>query len=151
MLKKIVEGISQKLNSEFGDDYKIYTETMKQDFQKPCFFVHLINSKNTKQLGQRYSRENLFCIQYFPESDPNLPEASPKIGRYDMLDRLYLCMEHIEVDGNLQQGTGMHGEIADEVLHFFVNYNMIVKEFVAPETLYEESMGDRVLDVRTRR
>ena len=141
MLDKIVDGMIQKLNKAFGDDYKIYTESPQQGLQEPCFFIKLNSSTNTKQVGERYSRENLFCIQYFPESKDN-----PKIECYKMLDELYLAMEHIEVDGYLQQGIGMHGELVDGVLHFFVNYNMLVKKVIDRQTM--EVL--EVLDVRTK-
>ena len=141
MLDKIVYGIVQKLNSVFGNSYKVYTEWPQQGLQEPCFFIELISSKNTKQHNKRYSRENLFCIKYFPAS-----KDSPKIESYKMLDDLYLVMEHIEVDGYLQQGIGMSGELVDEVLHFFVNYDMLVKKIIDTETM--EVL--EVLDVRTK-
>lgn len=37
MINKIIDGISISLNAEFGDDYKIYTESIEQGLKEPCF------------------------------------------------------------------------------------------------------------------
>ena len=36
------------------------------------------------------------------------------------------ALELISVDGNTVRGTVMHSEFVDDVLHFFVNYDMFV-------------------------
>lgn len=133
MLNKIVDGISEKLNSVFGDDYKIYTESVKQGLCEPCFFIQLLNPANSRELGRRFFRENLFCIQYFPKSS-----EEPKSECYQMQDDLYIALEYITIDGNLQRGIKMHGEFIDSVLSFFVNYDMFViltEESTSMETL----------------
>ena len=44
------------------------------------------------------------------------------------------ALEIIDVDGDLCRGTEMHYEVVDDVLSFFVNYDMYVykKEAVQP-------------------
>ena len=118
MLDKIVDGISEKLNEVFG--LRIYTESVNQGLKPPCFLIHLVNPVNTRVLNKRFFRENLFDVRYFPGSD------EPKTECYTMQDALYLVLEYIMVDGDLQRGVRMRGELVDGVLHFFVNYNMIV-------------------------
>ena len=43
MISNVIAGIAIALNQEFGDDYEIYTEEIKQDFSKtntaPCATV----------------------------------------------------------------------------------------------------------------
>ena len=121
MIQSIVDGIGEKLNSTFGDDYRIYTESVKQGLTEPCFFVQLINPVNRRELGERFFRQNLFCIRYFPKSDD-----TPKAECYQMQDDLFLALGYITVDGDLQRGIGMRGEFVDGVLNFFVNYNMYI-------------------------
>ena len=43
-----------------------------------------------------------------------------------MAERLYWCLEWISVAGDLTRGTQMRYEVIDNVLHFFVNYDMFV-------------------------
>lgn len=121
MIQSIVDGISEKLNSVFGDGYKIYTESVKQGLTEPCFFIRLVNPVNRRELDRRFFRENLFVIQYFPKS-----RDEPKAECYQMQDALYLALEYITVVGDLQRGVKMRGELVDGVLNFFVNYNMYV-------------------------
>lgn len=120
MINKIIDGISISLNAEFGDDYKIYTESIEQGLKEPCFSVICVNPTNELYLGKRYFRQNRFCIQYFPKGEEKYTECM------DVLERMYDCLEIINVGDDPQRGTSMHGEVVDHVLNFFVNYDMFV-------------------------
>lgn len=141
MINSIIDEISIAINAEFGDDYKIHTESIEQGLVEPCFSIVCINPTNKLFLGNtsesRHYRTNQFCIHYFPCG--TLVEDDEIIGKnqemMDVLDRLYSCLEVInDTDGNADvRGTDMHGEVADGVLNFFVNYNFFTK------TTYETS------------
>lgn len=120
MINKIIDGISIALHAEFGDNYKIYTESVEQDLKEPCFSIVPLNPANTQSLGNRYFRENLFCVHYFPESNEKVAECM------DVFERLCDCLEIITVDGCLTRGIKMHGGIENDVLNFFVNYDFFV-------------------------
>ena len=120
MINKIIDGISISLNAEFGNDYKIYTESIKQGLKEPCFFILCVNPTNELFRGKKYFRKNLFCIQYFPEGEDRYSECM------DVLERMFDCLEVIKVGEDLQRGTSMRGEVVDQVLNFFVNYDMFV-------------------------
>lgn len=128
-LNRIIDGICEALNAEFGDEYEIYTEDIEQGLKKPCFSVLLLKPSKTQFLGKKYYNTNLFCIHYFPQS-----EHEPKAECFDVQERLEDCLEYITVDGDLTRGTEMNGEIVDGVLSFFVNYDMFVikEQEVAP-------------------
>lgn len=120
MINKIIDGISISLNAEFGDDYKIYTESIEQGLKEPCFSIVCVNPTNELFRGKKYFRKNLFCIQYFPKGEDKRSECM------DVLERMFDCLEVIKVSEDLQRGTSMHGEVVDHVLNFFVNYDMFV-------------------------
>ena len=121
MINKIIDGISISLNAEFGDDYKIYTESIEQGLKEPCFSILCVNPTNELFRGKRYFRKNLFCIQYFPSrKDEKYAECM------EVLERMFDCLEIIKVIDDPQRGTKMHGEVVDGVLNFFVNYDMFV-------------------------
>ena len=46
MINSIVEAISCSLNKEFGDDYEIHNEEIKQGLKEPCFFIACLNPNN---------------------------------------------------------------------------------------------------------
>lgn len=120
MINAIIESISIALNAEFGDRYKNYREAKKQDLEEPCFFIQCINPTQKLFLGKKYFRNNLFCVQYFPETADKEEECC-RIG-----ERLFDCLEYLTVNGDSVRGTKMHYEVVDDILHFFVNYDMYV-------------------------
>ena len=118
MINKIIDAISISLNSAFGDGYEIYTESIEQGLQEPCFSVFCLNPTNNLFRNNKYFRNNQFCIQYFPSTD------EPKAECNTVLEKLFDCMELITVNGDLTRGSRMNGEVVDGVLNFFINYNM---------------------------
>lgn len=120
MINKIIDGICVAINSEFGDPYEIYTESIEQGLIEPCFSVVCLNPTISQILGDRYFRTNQFCIHYFPSSSEKRSECQ------SVLERLISALEYITVDGDQCRGTEMHCEMVDEVMSFFVNYDMYV-------------------------
>ncbi|MCQ4637139.1 hypothetical protein NE619_10415 [Anaerovorax odorimutans] len=120
MINKLTDGIAQALSEAFGKDYGIYTENLEQDAIKPCFLITCVTPKNKLFRGQRYYRENLFMVQYFPEG------PRPRNESMAVQERLYLALEFVKVGDRQVFGTGMEGEFADGVLKFRVNYNVFV-------------------------
>ena len=43
MINEIIDGISVAINTEFGDDYEIYTESIEQGLEEPCFSILCLN------------------------------------------------------------------------------------------------------------
>ena len=131
MENKIITGISQKLFETFGLDYKIYTENVEQFLNPPCFYIELLQSSMQQIVSRRYRLENLFDIHFFTN------ENEPKNDFRRVADILYDALEYISVDNDLVRGLGMHYEIVDDVLHFFVSYNLILIKTIAPEDKME--------------
>lgn len=125
----IIEAIAAALNGEFGEEYTVYAEEVKQGLSEPCFFVSCINPSDRQLMGNanrhflaaRYYRENRFCIQYFP-----LDENNGRRESYDKAERLFGCLEEISAYGDIIRGTDMNFEYTDGVLSFFVSYNFFV-------------------------
>ena len=118
MINEIIDGISVAINTEFGDDYEIYTEDIEQGLKEPCFSILCLNPTVEQFLGKRYFRTNQFCIHYFPKSNERRSECNA------VAERLFNCLEIITVGGDLIRGTSLHFEISDDVLSFFVNYDL---------------------------
>ena len=122
----IIEAIAAALNGEFGEEYTVYAEDVKQGLSEPCFFISCINPSDRQLMGNanrhflasRYYRENRFCIQYFPLEENNGRQES-----YDKAERLFGCLEEINADGDIIRGTDMNFEYTDGILSFFVSYN----------------------------
>ena len=121
MINSMIESISIALNAEFGDRSKVHREAKKQGLTEPCFFIQCLNPVEELFLGKRYSRKNQFCIQYFPEDKLHGEQEC-----HAAAGRLFSCLECLGVGGSLVRGTKMRYEMADGILHFFVNYDLFV-------------------------
>ena len=120
MINTVIDGISLAINAEFGDTYKIHTESVEQGLTAPCFVIFCINPKISKLIGvNHYRRTNSFVVHYFPSSDEKRRECM------DVLDRLYNCLELISPTvEDKYMGIDMKGQMNDsDVLDFFVNYD----------------------------
>ena len=131
MIDKIIDGICVAIGSEFGDQYEIYTESIEQGLIEPCFSILCLNPTISQVLGKRYFRTNQFCIHYFPSSNEKRSEC------HAVMDRLVSALEIITVDGDKCRGTSMNCEVVDDVLSFFVNYDMYVYKDVVVENSME--------------
>ena len=80
------------------------------------------------QVGTMYRFENLFLVQYFPASQ----EARNECMNVQM--RLYQALEYIEADG-WKRGEEMEGEMEENVLHFQVQYNLLLQKRQAAEVM----------------
>lgn len=140
MLNKIITGISQALDAEFNsenEEYIIHTENVEQGLEEPCFFIFSLNPSSKQLVGNRYERKYPFDIHFFPSTE--LVDGVSTINNQinEVTERLFTALEYITVDNSLVRGTSMNVEIVDNVLHFFINFNMIVKK----ETEPIETMG----------
>lgn len=133
MINAIIESISISLNAEFGDRYKIHREADRQGLEEPCFFIQCINPTEKLFFGKRYFRQNQFCIQYFPEDEFHGNQECCAVA-----ERLFFCLEYIDVGGDPVMGTGMRYEVVDEILRFFVDYDLFVYKVGEPVPVMEK-------------
>lgn len=133
MINSIMESISISLNTEFGDRYKTYREVKRQGLREPCFFIQCLNPTEKLFFWRRYFRQNQFCVQYFPEDTLHENQEC-----YTVAERLFSCLEYLDMGGELVMGTNMRYEIIDGILHFFVNYDLFVYKVGEPVPAMEE-------------
>lgn len=135
MLNKIITGISQALDAEFNsenEEYIIHTENVEQGLDEPCFFIFSLKPSSKQLVGNRYERKYPFDIHFFPDTE--LVDGISTINNQinEVTERLFTALEYITVDNSLVRGKSMNVEIVDNVLHFFINFNMIVKKETEP-------------------
>lgn len=119
MLNEIIKGVSMKLNTSFGDGYKIYQSDVKQGLKEPCFFIAVLQPELSPLLGTRRMNRNPLDVQYIPSGPGENAEM------FSVAGKLVEVLEFITLPGgDLLHGTKMNYEVVDGVLHFFVNYNL---------------------------
>lgn len=126
MINEIVNGISNALYGEFGQKYRIYKEKIEQGLKEPCFSVLCISTTIKKGLGNRYEKNNSFCIHYFSGSKNFRSECM------EIFERMADCLEYITVSGDLVRGLNIRSEeiTEDGIMHVFVDYNIPVIKVV---------------------
>jgi len=130
MVNKIITGISQTLDAEFntGDTvYSIYSESIEQGFDEPCFSILNLTANEKQLMGNRYSFTSSFDIQYFPSNEPIDGVIYNNKECYDVAIRLMDILRSITVNSKFVRGTKINHEVINDVLHFFVNYDFITK------------------------
>lgn len=135
MLNKIITGISQALDAEFNSEnegYIIHTENVEQGLEEPCFFIFSLKPSSKQLVGNRYERKYPFDIHFFPDTE--LVDGISTINNQinEVTERLFTALEYITVDNSLVRGASINAEKVDDVLHFFINFNMIVKKETEP-------------------
>lgn len=118
-INKVLNGVTRTLNNHFPE-VRIYNEETPQDLNPPAFYVKLLTMNQDQDLGPRYWRYHTFDIHYF---DPNYSN----VACHEVAEQLYEHLRLIEIDGYLYRGISMNHEIVDRVLHFFVDYNFMVR------------------------
>ena len=104
MLNEIVNAISLRLSESFGG-IDVHVNELEQGFEEPCFFIDLLNPSEKQIVGNRYLRSYLFDIAYFPRN----------------------VLEYIKLeDGTLMRGLNRNTMEEDNVLHYFVTYEMFI-------------------------
>ena len=133
MLNDIITGIAKALGTTFGEEFRVYKNDVKQGLKEPCFFIATLKPEQKPLLGDRAIWRNPFDIHYFPKDGGTNAEL------YDVAEHLMYGLRYITLpNGDMLRGTSISYEAVDGVLHFFVNYNMIVnipKELPNMETL----------------
>lgn len=132
MLNETVIGIAQKLDQTFGDGYEIYIDSVKQGLHEPCFLIVHLKGNQEQEIGNSYTREQPFDIHYFPQSKNDITQEISTV-----IDVLVMSLEYIEVDDGLLRGTEMSHEVIDDVLHFYVNFNVRIRKVVEPDPAFE--------------
>lgn len=136
MLNDILDAVTRRLDALFGEGYEIYTDEVKQGLKEPCFFVQFLEPSEKQVTGQRYYRKTDLCIQYFPGNAKKIMRELNHVS-----DILMDGMEHITLaDGSLLRGTDMSArpDMEQQVLSFFVSYNLFVLKIKEQEETMED-------------
>lgn len=125
-INDIIEGISIKLNSVFGDGYTIYDGGVPQGFKTPSFLVLFLSLEQSQRIGSLRRITTLFNIQYFTDK-----------GRTDASNhalKVPLALNEITlIDGSIMRGANPNSEIVDGNAHNFINFNFTIKEVEVAE------------------
>ena len=128
MINKIIDSITLAIYEEFGE-VDIYTDSVEQGLEYPCFFVFCVAPSISHDFGRRYEHRNTFVVQYM---------SNDMVEKYDVAGRLFNALEVIEVDGKLFRATDTHSSFEDDILNFNLNYDGFMYVEQTDESVMEE-------------
>ncbi|CAI3202793.1 MULTISPECIES: DUF6838 family protein [Clostridium] len=123
--------IQQALDNSYPN-IEIYSESIEQGFDVPCFFVKLISSNQDKQLNNRYKQSLLFDVHYFSDKEEDLNKDC-----LDVADNLYKALEYVEVNGHKYRSLKMNHKVEDGVLHFMLKFNYNILKVIEHNKMKE--------------
>lgn len=132
MENDIVKGIAKALRGAFGPGYHIYQNDIEQGLQTPCFFILPLRSTPSPLGKDRFLLNSPFDVHFFPKDEKD------NATMQDIAWQLWQTLEFITLPGGDQiHGTSMSWEVQDGALHFFVNFNMVLRRTYELEKMYE--------------
>jgi hypothetical protein len=134
MINKITEGICTALFTEFGTDFKIYTERVPQGFSQPSFSVKCTENTSDVFMGRRHKSTNKFQVDFY--TTENSRQTANEVA-----NRLPQALEYITFDGDKTKTLNMDVKKTDTglVCTFEVNYFFYIIEDTE-ETYIMENM-----------
>ena len=136
MINKIINAISNAIYPNFGNDYEIYTEQVEQDLKEPCFLIKHVESSLIPIIPPRYYFKNTFDVLYFSDQIAKTEDFNTKSFN------LFSILEFIDTEDNDKlHGTNMEYKVIDEVLHFYVDYNLILR---AEDVIIDKMEGIKI-------
>jgi hypothetical protein len=131
----IVKGIAKALRDTFGPGYRIYQNDIEQGFQTPCFFILSMKATPSPLGKDRFLLKSPFDVHFFPEDEKDNAVMQA------IAWQLWQALEFITLPGGDKlHGTSMSWEVQDDVLHFFVSFNMTLRRIDLPEKMGELHM-----------
>lgn len=118
MINDILIAISTRI-AELFPDATNHIEPVEQGLIEPAFYIHCINVDQSDLIAGRFRQSMPFEVVYFPEngvSDINT-----------VLPELLVGLKLITLqNGQKLSGQNIKGQVIDDLLHVFVDYDIVV-------------------------
>lgn len=128
MIQSYINGIVERINTEYGSEYRKYQKSPEQGLIEPCFLVRCITPVTVHGLRNRAKKSYTFHITYFPKDANN-----PDLECLEVEETLSDVLRAIMVDGVLVHTSGeMSGKLVDGNLQFTVTYTIYAMRTETP-------------------
>ena len=141
MLQELIQGAANAIAGAFGPKTMIYTEMVRQNLKRPCFFIEGGDLSEKRVVGNRYLRKTPLSVTYFPSEEKIPVKRNAEMAQ--VAEKLFCVMENLRMeDGSILRGTSMRAQNAGEVLRFSAQYGGFVTKLPDENP---ELMGDLTL------
>lgn len=142
-MEEIKKAIIKRLTTAFPAA-NTYGEQIKQGFKEPCFFVQQIDGAQLRGIDRQYNRTAVFDVHYFPDG----ASLKAKEECNAMAAQLYDVLEYVRWQDDLFRGLNLRHEVVDDVLHFFINFNVRMRR-VVPQPPKMQAM-EQIIEMEER-
>ncbi len=118
MIDQIIVGMAQALDDKFG--YPVHVNKIKQGLEEPCFLIKGMRGSQSRKMGIRFEQLKSFDVHYFPSTDDITEECTA------IEQRLYDTLEYVQTEAGLFRAKEMSGEVQNDVLHFFIDFDFFL-------------------------
>ena len=139
MIQDIIDGIIEKIKSEYVG-YDVYTESVEQGLNEPCFSILCLTILSDRKLGSRQERNYKFMIRYFPSTQ------EPRSECLTVCDKLNELLTSINTNNGVIHGNDFEGNVVDNVLQYEVTYSLFVQEQYEQESMEEIELSQGVIN-----
>ena len=130
MINDIINGIAIAIHEQFPDA-DIHTEPVEQGLVEPAFYIHCINVDQSDLIAGRFRQSMPFEVVCFPLNGVTDINST--------LPVLLVALKLITLEnGQKLSGYNIKGQVIDDLLHVFVDYDMTVKIVTDPVDNMEE-------------
>lgn len=124
MVNEIITGVSEKIQSSFGEGYPVYRNERDRGEDSPCFIVSVRSPSVIMYVVGRRKMTVPLDVGYFPA------EAGSSEEMLDTAEKLLDALEYIALkeENSGLRGSAVSWEIAEGMLHFYITYCALQKK-----------------------
>lgn len=137
MVEKLIGALALSMKEKWDDTYRVYTESVFQSAEKPCFFIECENAEQVGMLGGRFFVRVTLKITLDSNSEEKKYEADEIMG--DM----FTLMNSVVVENVVLHGRGINAKWEKGNLVIRGCYDIFMSE--------EKADGDMMLSIEADR
>lgn len=143
----VINAIAKKLKETFnneGNIYTIYSNQVVGDMKEPCFFIHQLQVMQSKVRRNMWKFKFIMDVRYHSNveiSSLNNDLDAMGIKLLDALDSLYINENLTKIEGDT-----LYNEKQNNVLHTFVNYELLATEEVVTNLMKQLDLKEGILN-----
>ena len=119
MINDVILAVARRLRQSFLD-VPVYTESVKQGIEKPCFCISCAKPVLRRYMGERWHCRLPVTVYCFPGTGGQNAELG------EMFTQMFHALETIECDGAMH-GSNMQASRSDGVGVFQVDYSCFIR------------------------
>lgn len=130
MTEKLIAAVSEKIYDLFDGKYRVYTEKVRQNLEKPCFFTEIEEVEKVNLLGGRFFLRAKVKLLFEDCSETANYTAESMTGE------LFNALNFVKTDSVTLFGRKIKCKKSDSGFEMSVYYDLGIEEVKEDETAF---------------